>query len=333
MKYLDGLYSLDNFFGSSKHRLPFKAVHWLRSFAVNRLVPRTLLRASPAELALPALREEAHLSGEGVNTDDSKPRVIITLTTYPKRISTVHLTIRSLMLQQPKPDAIVLYLDIKDFPQRMQELPDSLLQCADLGLKIHWCDGNLSYDKLIPALVDFPRDILITVDDDIFYPSWWLSNLLSTHVLHPRDIVCHRAHRITLQDGEIAPYLKWQRNVDSKQNAAGEFTLLFTGCGGVLYPPGALHSEVRRREQFAKLAPRADDLWFFAMAVKQQTRIRVCEPHLREVIDIASSQSESLYQTNKLGGNDVQLAAILDDYPEVRETIVASLREEEDDVS
>ena len=67
-----------------------------------------------------------------------------------------------------------------------------------------------SYDKLVHALVDFPHDIIITVDDDILYPRHLVRDLLKTHKKHPRDICAHRIRTINIQDGKIQPYKTWK---------------------------------------------------------------------------------------------------------------------------
>ena len=46
------------------------------------------------------------------------PRIIVSMTSYPARINTVHLAIRSLLAQKVLPDKIVLWLCKSDFPNR-----------------------------------------------------------------------------------------------------------------------------------------------------------------------------------------------------------------------
>jgi len=45
------------------------------------------------------------------------------------------------------------------------------------------------------------------------------------------------------------------------------------GSGGVLYPPHCLDEEVLNREVFMDICKYADDVWFFAMALKKGTQI------------------------------------------------------------
>ena len=47
--------------------------------------------------------------------------------------------------------------------------------------------------------------------------------------------------------------------------------IMALGYGGVLYPPGAFDEEVFNEKVFMRLCPYADDIWFFAMALKKGT--------------------------------------------------------------
>ncbi|BBA48039.1 hypothetical protein BBJK_01506 [Bifidobacterium bifidum LMG 13195] len=54
------------------------------------------------------------------------PQIIVSMTSYPARINTVHLAIRSLLAQKVLPDKIVLWLCKSDFPNRETDLPQTL---------------------------------------------------------------------------------------------------------------------------------------------------------------------------------------------------------------
>lgn len=67
-----------------------------------------------------------------------------------------------------------------------------------------WCNDLKSYKKLVPALQEFPHDILITADDDLFYEPEWLEKLYNAYLENPQIIHCHRAHYIQLNaDGSL----------------------------------------------------------------------------------------------------------------------------------
>ena len=61
--------------------------------------------------------------GSGVEEPSRQQKIIVSLTSYPKRFRYLHLTVKSLLLQTVKPDKIILYLgdDARDVP-----LPEAL---------------------------------------------------------------------------------------------------------------------------------------------------------------------------------------------------------------
>lgn len=247
-------------------------------------------------------------------------RPIVSLTSYPARIATVHLAIESLLKQTCKPQKILLWLAESQFPGREAELPAALLAQKARGLEIHWCEDIRSYKKLIPALQRYPHDTLVTVDDDELYDESWLLQLLIEHLLYPDSIICHRAHKVLLDSqGNVKPYSDWPKEIASP---AAAYSHLFTGCGGVLYPPGSLHADVLKQDKFMTLCPHGDDLWFWAMALKNGTTIRLV-PNSRFTLEhIPGTQANALWQDNVYKGqNDSMLAALLQAYPEVRERL------------
>lgn len=260
-----------------------------------------------------------------------KTKFVVSMTSFPERIRLVHYAVFSVLRQTHPPDVMVLWLVGAEFPQKEKDLPTELLDLCAKGLTIRWCDKNLkSYLKLIPAITAFSDDVIITVDDDIFYPPQWLENLLETHTQYPMDIVAHRAHRVAVDsDFEILPYTTWEMNIGDASNPS--FFNFLTGCGGVLYPPGALHSSVLDEERFMTLCPNADDVWFWAMALLNNRKIRVSQHCFTRLIyvtperDLGENDDLTLAKMNVAsGGNDAQLEKVLNAYPLVK----ARLQEE-----
>ncbi len=213
-------------------------------------------------------------SGAGTDKNSGRnPRIIISLTSFPARMSDIHYALYSLLNQTLRPDMIVLWLGADKFPNRESDLPESVLRFIKNGLTIKWCDDMRSYTKLVPSLAEFPNDIIITVDDDIYYPEWLVERLYDAHCKTPNMIHCMRAHKILFApNGALLPYNQWEHQT---RNNTPSFLNFLTGVGGVLYPPHSLDSDVCNRDKFQQLAPFADDVWFWAMAVKNGTKINV----------------------------------------------------------
>jgi hypothetical protein len=96
-----------------------------------------------------------------------------------------------------------------------------------------------------------------------------------------------------------------------------------------LYPPGTLHPDVCDESLFLKLAPHADDIWFWAMAVLNGTFIRVVENFIAGVRSAPKDEkaaAQTLWEHNRHGGNDVQLRNVLRQYPDIAVKLLAEMK-------
>ena len=245
-------------------------------------------------------------------------RVIASLTSWKKRISTVHLAVQTILAQTRQPNLTVLYLSDSEFPQREKELPKELTALLSKRFQIRWTKDIKSYKKLIPALKDFPDDIIVTFDDDIFYNSRLIEILIDEYIKNPQYIHCHQSTSISLgDDGEIQiapmPYDK------------PSYLNKLTGVGSVLYPPRSLHEEVFNEEKFMKLAPTSDDIWFWLMGVMNSYKVNLVKNNLDTLHYIPDTQSEgvALWRINDHGEKlfFVQLNNILDAYPVLKDIL------------
>lgn len=246
---------------------------------------------------------------------------IISLTSYPARINTVEKTIKTLLNQTLKPKKIVLALGEDKFPNKENDLPESLRSLLSDKFEILWTPKDLrSYTKLVPALKEYPNDIIVTADDDIIYKKDWLEKLYEAYKKEPSLIHCHRAHRITFdKNKKIMPYREWVWGVKKVKPSFNNF---LTGVGGVLYPPNVLNKDVFNVELFQKLAPLADDIWFWAMAVLNDTKINVIKHNNSSLVCIDGTQENCLCKQNvDESKNDEQLNNILEYYPQILEKL------------
>jgi len=254
-------------------------------------------------------------------------KIIISLTSFPARINAAIKVIEKMMNQTMRPDKIVLYLTSGQFPDK--KLPEKLLKLRGDMVDIKFFDKPIkSYTKLIPALIDFPNDIIITVDDDMYYPDNLVEELLRAHKKYPRAICLNRTRRIKFaKDGQPLTYLKWPL-----YRSFRKFYLtrrphpmnLVMGVGGVLYPPHCLHPLVTRDDMFMKLSPSADDLWFWVMAAKAGTCIKFVNNNRVKEHQFEDTQESALMYENRTGGNDRAMANILAEFPEVKKLAISS---------
>lgn len=260
----------------------------------------------------------------GIEPCEASPRLIVSLTSFPARIKTVSYTIESILLQRKKANMVVLWLGYDKFPNREKDLPKRLLRLTKYGLTIKWCKDIRSYTKLIPSLEEYPDDIIVTVDDDVWYPPEWLERLYDSYLKEPNLIHAHRVLQVTANDGVINKYIDWGIQIFAPQEPS--YCWHLTGTGGVLYPPHCLYKDICNREKFQSLAPSVDDIWFWVMAILNHTRVRVVEGNIFDFEGVFIVKNQSLWTDNVYDKNDVALNKLMDVYPELRKLLFDELQ-------
>jgi hypothetical protein len=166
-----------------------------------------------------------------------------------------------------------------------------------------------SYKKLVFALERFPAAFIATADDDVYYHPTWLQSLITDY--QPGVIHCHRAHRVPLCK-PLPPYRAWTKDVCDEAARQASVDLMPTGVGGILYPPGALHTDATDRDTYRALCPDADDIWFYWQARRAGSRHRKVGAEFNPLM-WPGSQRESLFATN-IDANDQQIANLIERY-------------------
>lgn len=206
----------------------------------------------------------------GVTKVKRKIPIIISLTSHPARIDSAYKTIRTLLHQSYLPDHIILWLAKEQFVSETT-LPTNLMELKKYGLEIRWYHDIMAYKKLIPALKEFPNALIVTVDDDWYYPRNMLEILIEEHDLYPNDIICHAVtHPYLDDDNKIRT-----NNRDQDYSGTASYFHKILGGSGALYLRELLDSEVFNEDCFLKEAATNDDIFFWAMAVKKGTKIRL----------------------------------------------------------
>ncbi|WPL46855.1 hypothetical protein [Sphingobacterium bambusae] len=239
-------------------------------------------------------------------------KVIVSLTSFPGRINRVWIVIECLLRQTCMPDKIILYLSVEQFPNGLSSVPKNLRKyCQKDMLKIEFVSDDLrSHKKYFYALQQFPEDLIITVDDDIYYPEHVVEELLNLHVRYPEAICSLRAYSVAKLDGELLPYRNWKK-VYSFQEPTSD--LFHTSGAGTLYKKSFFSDEVFNQNVFKKFCFHADDVWLNIMAQIQGTKT-VKSEYFSNLLPI-SSNSFKLSEGNVAdGGNDIQLRSLLQYY-------------------
>lgn len=238
--------------------------------------------------------------------------LIVSLTSFPARFPTLHLTIQALLTQSVAPDRVILWLYAPD----ARQLPEKVRCLTAEGLEIRELDEDLkSYKKIIPALEVFPAAFVATADDDLYYPGEWLHDLVSAYASDCRHVIGCRAHRVRHGDcGALAPYSEWEWELRGPAQGA---TVFLTGGAGALYPPGAFPAMAPEHRACMQLCATADDVWINFMFrlngfIAQKTNTTLT------VYDWMGTRASALGQANVIeSGNDDALAAMIERHGDV----------------
>lgn len=232
-----------------------------------------------------------------------KKRLIVSLTSYPKRFRTLPLVLNSIMNQSILPDKVILWIENKD----KEKLPSTVLNFK--GVDVEFCENGLfSYKKIIPLLKKYRNSYVITLDDDVIYFKETIEKLVSNSRKFPNDVIANCIHKIKVKKRYPISYKLWSRNYRKQTKLA-----FFTGAAGVLYPPNCFYKDVLKKNYFRSLAPHADDIWLNWMAKLNKTNIRFSNIYKNyEYIKIIKG---GLYQRNfKNSYNDIQIKNMIKKY-------------------
>jgi len=239
--------------------------------------------------------------------------IIVSLTTYSRRLYDVYLAIESIMQQTLKPNKIILWLS-DEFKQN--DIPLTLQKQQNRGLEIRYCKDIGPYTKLIPALMDFPSAAIITIDDDCLYYFDLIENLVNSYKKNPNLISCARMHQMKLiNNNTFEKYEKWLMKCEFFDISPLNFP---TGVGGVLYPPHCFNEEIFNENIFMNICKYADDVWFKAMALLNNVSSKKIYTHNKNGEDYflnKNIQDIGLFKMNIYKGmNDIQLKSTFDKY-------------------
>ncbi len=199
---------------------------------------------------------------------ETNPEVVVSLTSFPKRLPTLHRVIETILRQSVKPDRLVLYLTASQVPD-IEKLPKKLLEQRNRGLEIVLCpDAIRSHTKYFYAFQTFPESTVITVDDDLYYKSDLIETHLRNSKANPGSVVANWVKEIIPGKEKYNEWPDAEIGVPKKSK-----NMLVLGVSSVLYPPHSVHPDAFNVENIQNLTLTADDVWLSAMILKQGTSV------------------------------------------------------------
>ena len=160
---------------------------------------------------------------------------VVSLTTFGKRTDTVHLAIESIGRGRALPSRIILWIDDQG---RFDSPPQAIRRLQRRGLEIKLCTNYGPHTKYYPYVASeeaFPT-ALVTADDDVLYPRYWLQKLVEALREYPETVNCYWAHVISVRAEGISEYANWKLCGSTSPSVRHLATCVY----GVIYPPAFL---------------------------------------------------------------------------------------------
>ena len=107
-------------------------------------------------------------------------KIIVSLTSYGKRIAGIPLVLDTIVHQTIKPDQVVLNLAFEE-----SLTPEVREYLQRNNIEVNRVPDTKVYKKLIPTLRKYPNACVISIDDDFLYPNTMVSDFVTMHQRYP----------------------------------------------------------------------------------------------------------------------------------------------------
>ena len=287
---------------SSYYHLYSNYYGWNKILSPFRLTTRAL-----ANIIIPICLK--HTRNCFTNKKINNRRIIVSLTSFPARIEYVYLAIKALFYQNTLPDKIILWLSINQFPNK--QVPTRLSCLQNDIFEIRFVDDDIkSHKKYYYAFKEFPNDYVILIDDDIYYDTKLIEDLLIAARNNEHAIICR--YGSILSYGKSDQLQPFNNRIQVEGWSTSQNFFLGTG-GGTLFIPSLLCKDCTNKDLFMKLTPLADDIWLNAMVRLSNLKIVKIQGGL--LLPIKINNNITLCSTNlEKDYNDVQICNVINWY-------------------
>lgn len=239
-------------------------------------------------------------------------KIIVSFTSFPKRINTIAPMLNSIINQTLKADKIVLWLAQSEFSEKEKSLPEYILNFVKEGkLIIEWCDDLKSHKKYFYALKKYVNDIIILVDDDLIYDKNLIRSLINSYLLFPKAISAKRTHLMlkNIKENDFVEYNYWPFEVNAWIGKPSMQLFATTGAG-TLIPPKLLNLSFFDEQVIKNICLYSDDIWLKAIETVSDIPIVQTE-YFDGLKYVQETQKFSLSKYNlEKRQNDVQLKQV-----------------------
>lgn len=122
-------------------------------------------------------------------------KIILTMTSWKKRISNIPTVLTSILNNTKLPDKIIINLSIDEFPNKKLPLSvENFIKDKPL-IEINWLNGDIrQWKKTIPTMLKYPYDSIICIDDDRIYGNNFIKALYEKHLQCPNNPITLNSH-------------------------------------------------------------------------------------------------------------------------------------------
>lgn len=205
----------------------------------------------------PFLHYIFHGFGEGRQPNPyqeaSGSRLVLSLSPHISDYDAIAAGLQSLLNQTKKADKIIVQLPKAKFENK--DFCLNFIEYLDQGIDLHWCEDLGPYSKLIPALSEYQKDVIVTCNPAWQYAPDFLQTLYSAWQAEPEAAQCIKSSALIMnEDGATFRFGDQQ----------GEAALLLVPHAdfGLLLPPNAWKPEIMKKKYYLRAAPTFDDLWY-----------------------------------------------------------------------
>lgn len=120
----------------------------------------------------------------------SDERIIVSLTSWPKRIGNLSNVLPYILNQSKQPDNIIVNLSLEEFPKKEKDFPVDFINYINKNDKVsvNWVHKNTKvWKKIFPVLLKYKDDLVISIDDDFIYPNDMIESFYKIHTNNPNS--------------------------------------------------------------------------------------------------------------------------------------------------
>lgn len=196
-----------------------------------------------------------------------RSRLIVSLSPLASEGAKLNDCLASLLAQSLKAENIIVQLPRQKYRDR--QFCFNFLEMVDQGVELRWCEDCGGYNNLLPTLIEYPQDIIVTCGCGNIYPKNFLDDLLITWRKYPQDIICVATAKAIRKNGRLE--YEFGRNA---YYANANLLNIPRATGGMLLPPGAFGRQAQNMDICLRNAFTYPDLWYWLMAIVYKRKIR-----------------------------------------------------------